>query len=302
MLRFFQKIIGQKPEKTEPVSATTAVETAPLSVEQLQSVSRKEMKLTPPQIVVGTSQSIGMQRDHNEDTLFAMQSMIGDGVNDLPFGIFIVADGMGGYQNGELASGTAARTLGEHLINKIYMPFVSGKNEGGESIQEIMESGVQEAQRAVLRNAPGGGTTLTGILLIGEQITYVHVGVSRAYFLYPDGRMTAITQDHSLVRRLQDLGQSDEKEAMGHPQRNVLYRALGQSEPFRPDVNTQTFPRPGYLLICSDGLWGTVSEDEIYRIVNQAPNPSIACHQLVEAANSAGGPDNITAILVQYLS
>jgi protein phosphatase len=209
---------------------------------------------------------------------------------------------MGGYQNGELASGAAAQTMGEYLINKFYLPYLSGKNDSGESIFEIMENGVQEAQRAVLRSAPGGGTTLTGALLIGEQVTFGHVGDSRAYFIYHDGRILPATQDHSLVRRLQDLGQIDEKEALSHPQRNVLYRALGQSEPFRPDINTNNIPRPGFMLLCSDGLWGLVSDDEIYRIVQQAPNPSIACHQLVEAANSAGGPDNISAILVQFLS
>lgn len=300
--RFFRNTFGRKPEKTERVSAATSVDTAPLSVEQLQSVTRPALNLVPPQLLVGTAQSVGMQRDHNEDTLFAMSTILADGINDLPFGIFIVADGMGGYQNGELASGAAARTLSEHLVNKFYLPFLSGKNDSGDSIFEIMESGVQEAQRAVLRSAPGGGTTLTAALLIGEQVTFGHVGDSRAYFIYPDGRIQAATQDHSLVRRLQDLGQIDEKEALTHPQRNVLYRALGQNEPFRPDINTHTFPRPGFMLLCSDGLWGTIPDDEIYRIVHQAPNPAIACHQLIEAANNAGGPDNITAVLVQYLS
>jgi protein phosphatase len=111
-----------------------------------------------------------------------------------------------------------------------------------------------------------------------------------------------MTQDHSLVRRLQDLGQIDEKEASVHPQRNVLYRALGQSEPFRPDINTHTLPRPGWMLLCSDGLWGSVPDDEIYQIVRSASNPSAACRKLIDAANTAGGPDNISAILVQYLS
>lgn len=300
--RFFRNIFGREAEKIESVSAATAIDTAPLSAEQLQSVTRSELNLVPPQILVGTAQSVGMQRDHNEDTLFAMTTILADGGSDLPFGIYIVADGMGGYQNGELASGAAARTLGEYLIQKFYLPYISGKNEGGESIFEIMESGVQEAQRAVLRSAPGGGTTLTGALLVGEQVTFGHVGDSRAYFLHPDGRITPVTQDHTLVRRLQDLGQIDEKEALSHPQRNVLYRALGQSEPFRPDINTHTIPRPGYMLLCSDGLWGVVPEDEIYRIVHQSPNPSVACHHLIEAANNAGGPDNITAVLIQYLS
>jgi PPM family protein phosphatase len=298
--RFFRNFIRQKPGAEESVAP--AIDTAPLSAEQLDSVTRPQLDFAPPQILVGTAQSAGMQRDHNEDTLFAMSTILADGINDLPFGIFIVADGMGGYQNGELASGAATRTLSDYLIHKFYLPYLTGKIENSDSLFEIMERGVQEAQRSVLRSAPGGGTTLTAALLIGEQVTFGHVGDSRAYLLYPDGRILAATQDHSLVRRLQDLGQIDEKEALIHPQRNVLYRALGQGEPFRPDINTHAIPRPGFMLLCSDGLWGVVTEDEIYRIVQQASNPSIACHQLVEAANAAGGPDNITAVLVQYLS
>jgi serine/threonine protein phosphatase PrpC len=164
-----------------------------------------------------------------------------------------------------------------------------------------MEQGIVEAQRAVLLNAPGGGTTLTAAMVIGDQITLSHVGDSRAYFIFPDGRIESITQDHSLVRRLQDLGQIDEKEASIHPQRNVLYRALGQREPFRPDIVTLTLPHPGYILLCSDGLWGSVPDMEILRIIYAAENPAVACHNLVEAANQAGGPDNISAILVQYI-
>ncbi len=300
MIRFFKQLFGQK-QAGEQSAASTAVKTAPLSEEQLEAVSRPVVKMNPPQILVGTAQSPGLQRDHNEDTLFAMQAILADGDNDLPFGIFIVADGMGGHQSGELASRAAARSMSEYLMVRFYGPFLAGESGSGESIQEIMEAGVREAQRAVLRSAPGGGTTLTSALLLGEQVTLAHVGDTRAYLLFPDGRMQVMTQDHSLVRRLQDLGQIDEKEALVHPQRNVLYRALGQSEPFRPDINTHTVPKPGFLLICSDGLWGTVPDDEIYRIVFSAPNPSIACNELVAAANRAGGPDNITAILVQYL-
>ena len=301
MFNLFRELFRRT--KPESIPASTAVETAPLSEEQLQSVSQTQVSLTPPQLVVGTAQSVGMQRDHNEDTLYAMQAIFADGNNDLPFGVFIVADGMGGHLNGEIASGSAAKALSEYLITKFYVPFLSGEPASdGESIHEIIEGGVREAQRAVLRSAPGGGTTLTAALVIGDQVTLSHVGDSRAYFIYPDGRIEAKTQDHSLVRRLQDLGQIDEKEASIHPQRNVLYRALGQSEPFRPDVNTYTMPRPGFLLLCSDGLWGSVPDEEIYRIVNSAPNPSMACYELVEAANQAGGPDNISAVLVQYMS
>jgi len=301
VISFFKELFGHKPQKERTIAAT-AVKTAPLSEEQLEAVSLPMVKMTPPQILVGTAQSPGLQRDHNEDTLFSMTSILADGNNDLPFGIFVVADGMGGHQHGEIASGTAARTFGEFLLLRFYAPFLSGDTGSGESIQELLEAGVREAHRAVLRSAPGGGTTLTGALLLGDQVTLVHVGDTRAYFLYPDGRIETKTQDHSLVKRLQDLGQIDEKEATVHPQRNVLYRALGQPEPFRPDINTHTMPRPGFLLICSDGLWGVVEEDEIYRIVFGAPNPSMACYRLIEAANEAGGPDNITAVLIQYLS
>jgi PPM family protein phosphatase len=289
--------------KAESQPSAVDVETAPLSAEQLSSVTNFITKIIPPQLIVGTAQSVGMQRDHNEDALYAMQAIFADGKNDLPFGIFIVADGMGGHLNGEIASGTAAKTLAEYLLTRLYIPFLSGNPDAsGESLHEVLENGVQQAHRSVLRYAPGGGTTLTAAVVIGDQVTLSHVGDSRVYFIYPDGRIQVITQDHSLVRRLQDLGQIDEKEASVHPQRNVLYRALGQSEPFHPDIKTHQIPHPGSILICSDGLWGSVTDDVIYQIVQSAPNPSIACTKLVEAANAAGGPDNISAVLFQYLN
>jgi len=284
--------------------ASVAVSTAPIPEVELAELNDKpKVKINPPQLVVGTAQSVGIQRDHNEDTLFALNAILADGNTDLPFGIFIVADGMGGHLNGEIASGTAAKTLGEYLVTHFYLPFMTGQpHSEGESIHEVMENGVREAHRSVVNDAPGGGTTLTAAMVIGDQVTVSHVGDTRAYFMFQDGRMEVITQDHSLVRRLQDLGQIDEKEASIHPQRNVLYRALGQSEPFRPDIKTHTMPGFGYMLLCSDGLWGTVPEDEISEIVSSAPSPAMACYKLVEAANAAGGPDNISAVLVQYLS
>lgn len=301
MVDFFQKLFQRK--KTRGIPASTPVETAPLSDEQLQGVTLSQVKINPAQFEVGTGQSVGLQRDHNEDTLFAMHAVVADSRSDLPFGIFIVADGMGGHLNGEVASGTAARTVADYLLSKVYLPLLSGKgSQEGESIHEIMESAVREAQRAVQRSAPGGGTTLTAAMVMGDQITLIHVGDSRAYLIFPDRRIEAITQDHSLVRRLQELGQINEKEASVHPQRNVLYRALGQSEPFRPDISTLTTPHPGYLLLCSDGLWGSVPDDEINRIVQSEISPSLACHRLIEAANEAGGPDNITVVLVCFMN
>lgn len=300
MFNFFRDKFGLK--KTAPIPSSAAVETVPLTPEPPSSPDRPEIKFQPPQLWVGTAQSVGEQRDHNEDTLFAMQATFADGQNNLPFGVFIIADGMGGHLHGEIASGTAARTLGQYILTHFYTPVLSGTSPSDlESVHELLENGIMEANRAVIESAPGGGTTLTAALVIGDQVTLAHVGDSRLYFLFPDDRIKVMTQDHSLVRRLQDLGQIDEKEASNHPQRNVLYRAIGQSEPFRPDINTHALPHAGYMLLCSDGLWGSVPGEVIMRIVKAAPDPSTACQELINAANAAGGPDNISAILVRYL-
>ena len=297
MLDFFKRIFGQKS-----VPEPDNVKTAPLTEDLGMDVAKKPVVIRPAQLAVGCSQSVGRQRDHNEDTIFSLSSILADGTSELPIGIFVVADGMGGHQHGELASGAAARAFADYIIRRIITPFVTGETGSEtESLLEVMENGVKEAQTAVVRKAPGGGTTLTAALVLGEQVTMAHIGDSRAYFIYPDGRIQPITQDHSLVRRLVELGQITEDEAKVHPNRNVLYRALGQSEPFKPDIHTHPLPQPGYMLLCSDGLWGVLPDLEIFRIVQNAKSLSLACHELVEAANAAGGPDNISVILVGYL-
>lgn len=300
MFTFFRDLF-RRP-KVEPIPASSSMDTVPQPKDHALPAHLYPVKINPPQLMYSTAQSVGMQRDHNEDTLYAMHAILADGDADVPFGLFVVADGMGGHLHGEVASGSAAKAMSKFIISNLYLPFLSGhKDEEDKSIQEIMEQALREAHQTVLQNAPGGGTTLTGALVIGDQVTITHVGDSRAYFLYPDGMAQVVTQDHSLVRRLQDLGQIDEKEASSHPQRNVLYRALGQSEPFRPDVITLAMPQSGYLLVCSDGLWGSVPDDKIVRIVFEASNLADACQQLINAANDAGGPDNISAILVRYI-
>ena len=140
---------------------------------------------------------------------------------------------------------------------------------------------------------------MTAVLVLGNRMTVAHVGDSRAYAVFLDGRMQILTRDHSLVRRLEELGQITAEEASNHPQRHVLYRALGLGEPVEPDVFTSQVPAPGYILVCSDGLWGVVPEADIFRMISTSPNLHQACLNLVEAANAAGGPDNITAILVR---
>jgi serine/threonine protein phosphatase PrpC len=221
----------------------------------------------------------------------------------LPFGLFIVCDGMGGHQFGEVASNSAIRTIAGYIVRKFHPYMFSTPSVPlDESFQEIMQAAIDEAQRSVLRDAPGSGTTVTAVLMVGPQVTIGHVGDSRAYSLYQDGRFEPATRDHSLVRRLEELGQITPAEAAIHPQRNVLYRALGQGESLEPDVLTMPFPQNGHMLLCSDGLWGVVPEEELRQIILNAPTPERACQGLVSAANSAGGPDNISAIIIRYLS
>jgi protein phosphatase len=136
----------------------------------------------------------------------------------------------------------------------------------------------------------------------GNTLAIAHIGDSRAYVIYPEGQIRALTRDHSLVKRLVELGQITPDEAAIHPQRNVLYRALGQVEPIESEILTMPVPTSGYLLLCSDGLWGLISDEQIHKLVTTSASPAQACRALVDAANSAGGPDNITAILVQFLA
>jgi len=294
VLDFFRKLFGKKGRP----SASDNVVTAPLSDTQLQSI-----RFEPPQLLVASAQSVGRQRELNEDSLFTFTSTIAGNNSNPAFGLFIIADGMGGHQYGEIASNATIRTISGYVMKKFHNSMFSLPSVPiDESLQEIIQAAVMEAQAAVLREASGSGTTVTAALVLGQQLTIAHVGDSRAYLLYSENRMEAATRDHSLVRRLEELGQITSAEAAVHPQRNVLYRALGQGETLEADVITTPFPVGGYLMICSDGLWGLVPDDEMRRIIYEAPNMQRACQNLVTAANSAGGPDNISVILVQLLS
>lgn len=130
-------------------------------------------------------------------------------------------------------------------------------------------------------------------------MTVAHIGDSRAYVILPDEEMNQLTTDHSLVKRLEDLGQITSDEAATHPQRNVLLRALGQAESIDAEVISLATPKSGHLIICSDGLWGLVSDEEIAETVSSSDSPQQACDELVEAANAAGGPDNISVIVIR---
>jgi protein phosphatase len=253
------------------------------------------------QILVGTGQSTGIERSHNEDALLVLTGRSA-GETPLPeFGLFVVADGMGGHRAGEVASAVSVRTVARKLTEGAILQIFDTGDDDTESapLQELLREAMEEANQAVVDLVPGGGTTLTTAVLLGHQVTIGHVGDSRIYFI-DDGKTEVVTRDHSLVERLRELGQLTPEEAENHPQRNVLYRAIGQGANLEVDVLTLPAPRGGHLLICSDGLWGVVTDPDILAIVNGAAHPQTACEELVKAANAAGGPDNITAVLIRF--
>lgn len=300
MTSLINKIFGRKsPPKIE----TETIRTTPLLDENLPlGVLEESKKPYPNQFILGSGQSVGKQRDHNEDTLFAMSSILADEQAGKPFGLCIVADGMGGHRNGEAASSSAVRAVVRLILNRVYGHFLDNSNvQLEEGLQEILEQAVTEAQKAVVRHAPGGGTTLTIALILGGQVTIAHVGDSRAYFIQPDSRLEKITKDHSLVQTLVDREEITEAEAFVHPQKNVLLRAVGQPDPYRPDIQSHQIPKSGKLMLCSDGLWGVVPEVEMMRIVDKSKEPVVICQELVAAANAAGGPDNISVVLVDFI-
>jgi len=296
--KFFGSLWRKNKDQPAP-SNLKEISTAPLLELPNPYFEGKSSKIEPKQFLIGTCQSVGIKRDHNEDSLFTLSVTIGNSTWNSPMGIFIIADGMGGHHHGEIASDIAVRTVAGSIIKKLHPVIANTAKTLDEPLQEIMQESVVEAQNAINKISPGSGTTLTALLCLDQQMTVAHIGDSRAYTLQPGGRITAITRDHSVARRLEELGQISGDDAINHPQRNVLYRSLGISESLEVDIFTESIPNPGYLLICSDGLWGVITDKEIYKIVNAAKSLQTACQELVKAANDAGGPDNISVILVQ---
>lgn len=249
--------------------------------------------------LVGKGSHTGKKREHNEDAFFTLECTLKQNGEIMPFGLFIIADGMGGHQAGDVASALATRVVAHSLMRQVYLPFLreEEKDSSRRPINEALIEALSEASLAVYEAVPDAGTTLTVALITGTHAYIGHVGDSRAYLVTEKG-LQQITQDHSLVARLIELGQATPEEAMTHPQRNVLYRALGQRGSMEVDTYFQLLPTGSRLLLCSDGLWGAVPESEMAAIIAAAPSPQSACRKLIEAAITHGGDDNITAILI----
>lgn len=249
-------------------------------------------------LVFGQSTDVGMIRNNNQDAAYSFFVTNRSAEERPDFGLFVVADGMGGHHDGEKASAISTRVVASQIINSVYIPILSGMNDMDRTpITEALIAAVQRANLEVLNMVPEGGTTLTVVAVIGDLAHIAHVGDSRAYLITNEGA-EQITRDHSLVQRLIELDQLTPEEAPDHPQTNVLYRALGQSENLEVDTITRRLPANSRVLLCSDGLWGAVNNPELVSITMEY-SPQEACDKLVALANTRGGRDNITAIVLK---
>ncbi len=269
-----------------PIDRTSAsVETQPiplLSVYDLQ---------------VGLASDPGRVRERNEDACLALQFMLAQhGEDPLPVGLFLVADGMGGHAGGQEASALAARLVARHIIRHVHLPLLSDEDEAvvRAPINEVLEDSIRIAHDSLVRRLPTAGTTLTVALVLGEGLYVAHVGDSRAY-VGQRGRLKLLTRDHSMAARLLEMNQTTLDEAS--LQRNLLYKALGQGARVDPDILYHDLYPGQYLLLCCDGLWDMVSDEEISAIVETSSTPGSACRKLVTRANEHGGEDNISVVL-----
>lgn len=229
-------------------------------------------------IEVGATSDIGQVREGNEDSFLVLDPL------------YAVADGMGGHRGGEVASNLALQTI-ERMFTA---------QEG------TLTEQVEQANRAVFersqsdRDVAGMGTTLTAALVQGAQVRLAHVGDSRAY-LYRDGELQLLTEDHTLVHKMLMEGEISESEAETHPHRSILTRALGVDGNVQVDEGFVEMRNGDRLLLCTDGLTGMVSDEQIKGVLEESNDPQEAVDRLVRAANRAGGIDNITAVVIDFV-
>lgn len=227
----------------------------------------------------------GLQRTANEDSLRALPEL----------GFFIVADGMGGHLAGEVASRIASDAVVD-VVRSTESPERI-RDEGarlGEALISCNQAVLREADRLSL---PGMGTTLTALLIRGSTITIAHVGDTRAYLVLPD-ELRQLTKDHTLVNLLVESGAIEPEEVASHPERHVLTQAIGTQPSVQPDVIQLRVSPKSRILLSSDGLHDVVSHDRIHELT-RSPNLDGIPQSLIVDANRLGGPDNITAIVVE---
>jgi protein phosphatase len=241
---------------------------------------------------------VGQKRDHNEDSVGA----------DNAYGFVLVADGMGGHNAGEVASGIAANVVYEQL--RAVLPEINTGEEDketGYALESIaIKSAIELANQAIHQTSKtqpecaGMGTTIVAGLFYDDRISIAHVGDSRMYRLRGK-RFDQITKDHSLIQELVDKGFYETvEEAQQAGNKNLITRALGVEESALVDVHEEIVMVDDIYLLCSDGLTDMVSDEKIYLTLNEfSANLKLAAEKLIEMANENGGKDNISVVLAR---
>lgn len=230
----------------------------------------------------------GKKRPSNQDACFAYKP-------DENSCIAVVCDGMGGERAGDVASGIAVNAISE----RVCAGWRHGMKEA--SVVNLLTTAVNAANILVFDEAQaneeydGMGTTVVAAVVNDGQMTVVHAGDSRCYLF--DGTLRRVTKDHSFVQGLVDSGKITENEAKTHPERNYITRALGVAEHIDLDFNSLPVSSESRILICSDGLYNFVDDNDIEKIISTG-GVEDAAQRLVDAANANGGGDNITAVVI----
>ncbi len=244
---------------------------------------------------------IGRERPTNEDVAAAMD--LGWTAGSLPqqVSLYVVADGMGGHRDGEVASKMTLDTVVQQLVGR----WRQSERSANEDYRAWLQAAAQAANRKIYamncgEKGSGGdmGTTLVMAVVVGQDAYIANVGDSRAYHISKGG-ISQITTDHSVVQGLVEAGAITPQQARKHPFRNYITQAIGTDEEVKPDLFTLKLDPEESLLLCSDGLTKELEDDAIYNIIYPAQSAQTACEELVASANFSGGHDNIAVVLVQ---
>jgi len=253
---------------------------------------------------------VGRTREHNEDAFIVADLTSGTTIAEpssavLPGGpkgsLFMVADGMGGAAAGEIASAMAV----DIVLGEMRSTWVAAKTTEAEVFVRAIKDATKAANAQINAFATqhpeyrGMGTTATIAGLLGDTLYLAQVGDSRAYIVR-DGVTRQITKDQSLMQKLIEAGELTEEEAEHSERRNIILQALGPEGTIKVDLTHQTIRAGDTLVLCSDGLSGQVSKDQIADVVREEPDLTRVSRRLIDLANDAGGPDNITVIVARF--
>ncbi|HEY2805792.1 MAG TPA: Stp1/IreP family PP2C-type Ser/Thr phosphatase [Gemmatimonadales bacterium] len=266
--------------------------------------------MSPLKVEVFGRTDVGKTRDHNEDSFLVADltrriASLQPEVREHEVGprgtLFVVADGMGGAAAGEIASDLAVDSIYGHMISEWFNDPEVTEQRFAFRVKEAVEvanSRIHDYARTHPEHR-GMGTTTTAAGVFEGALYVSQIGDSRGYLIRA-GKITQITKDQSLMQRLVDAGELTEEEAAVSERRNIILQALGPDPNVKVDLTRQDVRKGDVLVMCSDGLSGLVPKDDILKVVSEQPDLVSVCKELIELANSRGGPDNITCIVARF--